>query len=116
MVLRIRAYIQQLRERQSQLFALEEVEQTKRQRQLQKHKKRLVKTSRTIHLTYASMMVGVAECLPLGLLQGTSFRNASNIYSDLCSGVLAACARHGPDVYALARHYMVPTVGSGSNF
>ena len=30
---------------------------------------RFVKTKRSIHSAYASMLVGLAECLPLGILQ-----------------------------------------------
>ena len=30
---------------------------------------RLVKTKRKIHLVYTSTLVGLAECLPLGILQ-----------------------------------------------
>ena len=33
------------------------------------HKKKLLSTTRTIRMTYASTMVGLAECLPIGVLQ-----------------------------------------------
>ena len=33
---------------------------------------RLAKTKRAIHSTYASVLVGLAECLPLGVLQVTA--------------------------------------------
>ena len=71
LVLKARVFLQQLRERRSQ-FAdnVLEDDQTERAKKLQKHRKRLVKTTRTITMTYSSLMVAVAECLPLGILQG----------------------------------------------
>lgn len=43
--------------------------ENKRLPALMKHNKRLVKTSRAIRLAYSSLLVGVAECIPLGILQ-----------------------------------------------
>ena len=62
--------MQQLRGRRSELSALDKDVQTERSRKLETHKKRLVETTRTIHMAYVSMMVGIAECVPLGILQG----------------------------------------------
>ena len=70
MAIKVRAFIQQLRERRNELSALHEGTLTARQEKLQKHAKRLVNTTRTINMTYASMMLGVAECIPIGILQG----------------------------------------------
>ena len=78
LVLKARVFLQQLRERRSQ-FAdnVLEDEQTERAKKLRKHRKRLVNTTRTILMTYSSLMVAVAECLPLGrvsylgILQGS---------------------------------------------
>ena len=44
------------------------------QKKLQTHQKRLAHTTGSIYMLYASMMVGVAECVPLGILQGTIAR------------------------------------------
>jgi len=70
LMLKARVFLQQLRERRSQLAedTLEDG-QTERAKKLKKHRKRLVKTTRAILLTYSSLMVAVAECLPLGILQ-----------------------------------------------
>ena len=70
MAIKVRVFMQQLRERRNELSALDEGTLTARQEKLQKHRKRLVKTTRTIHMTYTSMMLGVAECIPIGILQG----------------------------------------------
>ena len=70
MAIKVRVFMQQLRERRNELSALDEGTLTARQEKLQKHRKRLVKTTRTIHMTYASMMLGGAECIPIGILQG----------------------------------------------
>ena len=70
MLLKAQVFRQQLQERQSELAALDEPVQTAQSRQLRKHRKRLLKTTRTIRMTYSSMMIGIAECIPLGILQG----------------------------------------------
>jgi len=58
----------QIRNRRKE-FILDEEEQADRIAKLKKHTKRFVKTKRSIHSAYASMLVGLAECLPLGILQ-----------------------------------------------
>ena len=70
LVLKVRMLLQQLRERRNQ-FALEEGLDG-RALKLQKHRQPLVKTSRKIHMTYSSLMVGCVEGLPLGVLQGAN--------------------------------------------
>ena len=89
LVLKVKVFIQQLRERHSELSALDEDVQTERSRKLQTHKKRLVQTTRSIYMTYTSMMVGVAECVPLGILQGASNKHCAFVHLLLmCSYVL----------------------------
>ena len=68
MVFKIQAFIQQLRERHNVLSNVYD-DTSKTGSRLQKHRKRLVKAQRAIKLTYASILVGTAECFPLGLLQ-----------------------------------------------
>ena len=70
LVVKIRVFVAQLRQRRSQLAALEDT-QTERAKRLQKHRKRLLKTTRSIHMAYVSLMVALAECVPLGILQGS---------------------------------------------
>ena len=68
MWLKIRTFVEQLRERRRNIFD-ETEEQTDHQRKLKAHAKKLVKTTRQINLLYSSMMIGAAECIPLGILQ-----------------------------------------------
>ena len=70
LALKVKVLMQQLRERRSELTALDEDVPTKHSRKLKIHKKRLVQTTRTIHMVYVSMMVGIAEGGPLGIFQG----------------------------------------------
>ena len=134
LVLKVKVFIQQLRERRSELSALDEDVQTERSRKLKTHKKRLVQTTRSIHMAYTSMMVGIAECIPLGILQGFSFLffflsigrafypigwafykarlrklqvAPAQISLCLCSGVFAASAPNGSNGYTLADHHLV---------
>ena len=106
--MKMKVFVQQLRERRNELSDLDESALTEQAKKLKKHIKRLVKTTRTIHMTYTSMMVGIAECVPLGVLQG-----AFNKYSVLvhflliCSRALTAPTRQGPDVYGLTHHHLV---------
>jgi len=58
----------QIRRRRTE-FILDEKEQSDRIVKLKKHTIRFTKTKRAIQSTYASMLVGLAECLPLGILQ-----------------------------------------------
>jgi len=58
----------QIRRRRTE-FVLDDEEQSDRIVKLKNHTKRLTKTKRAIQSTYASMLVGLAECLPLGILQ-----------------------------------------------
>ena len=71
LVLKAWVFLEQLRERRSQ-FAdnVLDDEQTEHAKKLLKHRKRLIKATRAILMTYSSLMVAVAECLPLGILQG----------------------------------------------
>ena len=62
-----RVFREQLQHRRTE-FDVEE-EETRTATKLFKHQKRLVKTSQEIRLVYASTLVAVAECLPIGLLQ-----------------------------------------------
>ena len=76
--LKIRMFVEQVRERRSTIIdAIGE--QTAYHRKLRAHKKKLVKTKRQVKLLYSSMMVGAAECVPLGILQS------------MLHGVLHAC-------------------------
>ena len=70
MWLKVKAFVEQLRERRSTIFD-EIVLQTMHQRKLNAHKKKLVKVTRQINLLYSSMMIGAAEGIPLGILQST---------------------------------------------
>ena len=70
MWLKVKTFVEQLRERRSTIFD-ETEEQTGHQRKLKAHEKKLVKTNRQINLLYSSMMIGAAECIPLGILQST---------------------------------------------
>ena len=66
--LKVRVFVEQLRERRNALVDLED-EETGYALKLKSHRKKLVKATRTINLLYASMMIGIAECIPLGVLQ-----------------------------------------------
>jgi hypothetical protein len=85
-VLKVQVFLAQLRERRNALTELD-IEQSKVDRKLKAHQKRLTKTSKSIQMLYSSMMVwmhrnlhssitqgtcsqvGAFECLPLGILQ-----------------------------------------------
>ena len=66
LLLKSRAFRDQIRSRREQ-FELEEAD--KGAQKLQTHRKRYIHTKRTIVMIYGSMMVGLAECAPLGTLQ-----------------------------------------------
>ena len=66
LVLKVRMFLRQLRERRNQ-FALEKG-LDERALKLQKHRQRLFTTSRKILMTYSLLMVGCVEGLPLGIL------------------------------------------------
>lgn len=83
MWLKIKAFVEQLRERRRTIFD-ETEEQTGHQRKLKASTKKLVKTNRQINLLYTSMMIGAAECIPLGILQSMQHRVA-------CAYLLGAC-------------------------
>ena len=85
-VLKVQVFLVQLRERRNALAELD-TEQSKVDRKLKAHRKRLTKTNKSIQMLYSSMMVGrhhnlhrsidsgacfqvgLFECLPLGILQ-----------------------------------------------
>ena len=85
-VLKVQVFLAQLRERRNTLTELD-TEQSKVDRKLKAHRKRLTKTNKSIQMLYSSMMVprlcnlhsstdlracfqvGAFECLPLGILQ-----------------------------------------------
>ena len=85
-VLKVQVFLVQLRERRNALAELD-TEQSKVDRKLKAHRKRLTKTNKSIQMLYSSMMVGrhhnlhhsidsgacfqvgAFECLPLGILQ-----------------------------------------------
>ena len=48
-------------------------EAAERAKKLRIYRKRYKKTARMIELTYTSMLVGMAECIPLGVLQVALF-------------------------------------------
>ena len=68
MWLKVKTFVEQLRERRRLILA-EPDEQADSQRKQKAHEKKLEKTNRKIALLYSSMMLGAAECLPLGILQ-----------------------------------------------
>ena len=70
LTLKVRVFVEQLRERRTALDALG-AQQSEQESKLAAHRKKFVKTTRSITMIYASMMIGLAECLPLGVLQGT---------------------------------------------
>ena len=111
LAIKVRVFMQQLRERRNELSVLDEGTLTVQQEKLQKHVKRLVKTTRTIHMTYASMMLGIAECIPLGLLQGRFSKHSVFVHLLLvCSCALTAPTRQMSiiiDVYGLTHHHLV---------
>jgi len=65
--LKLIVFIHQLRNRRDELELAND--KNDRANKLQDHKKRLTKTLRSIRLIYASLLVGCAECIPLGILQ-----------------------------------------------
>ena len=121
LMLKARVFLQQLRERRSQLAedALEDG-QTERAKKLKKHRKRLVKTTRAILLTYSSLMVAVAECLPLGILQGVpllclyphTFIVVTLVDEQtwVRSHVFTACGQDGQPHCDFSRHHVVVAV------
>ena len=106
--MKMKVFVQQLRERRIELSVLDEGALTEQSKKLNKHIKRLVKTTRTIHMTYASMMVGIAECVPLGVLQGAFYKHSVFVHLLLMySCAFTAPTRQGPDVYGLTHHHLV---------
>ena len=67
-LLKVKVFLKQLRARRDELSSLDEADETQRAQRLKKHTQRLVETARTINMIYASMMVGIAESVPLGIL------------------------------------------------
>ena len=68
-VLKLTLFIRQLRERRAGLDMLSG-EHTEHSKKLAKHRKQLTKTQRSLYMIYASIAVGVAENVPIGVLQG----------------------------------------------
>ena len=81
MALHLTQLMKQFRARRSDLEDLEELAAKQKS-----HRQRLLTTTRKIHMIYASLLVGCAECLPqaqastpcgkenwIGVLQGSSF-------------------------------------------
>ena len=112
--LKVKLFGEQLRERRNELSGLEEDGQTDTAKKLQKHRMRLVKAHRTIWMIYASIAVGVAECLPIGVLQGTPcaglHAHFGTVWLALCSHLLETCGKNGPAVHNFSHHHMVVVV------
>ena len=70
--LEVKEFIALMRERRSELAIPDNRANTTRTAKMQKHHMRFVETRRTIRMTYISIMLGLGECFPLGILQGTS--------------------------------------------
>ena len=68
MVMRVKEFINQLRAHRDELNVLEGM-QTLEATKLKTHRQRLLETTREMHMIYASLLLGLAECLPLGILQ-----------------------------------------------
>ena len=68
MVMRVKEFINQLRAHRDELNVLEGM-QTLEGTKLKIHRQRLLETTREMHMMYASLLLGLAECLPLGILQ-----------------------------------------------
>ena len=90
-VLKLGLFIRQLRERRAGLDVLSG-EHTEHLKKLAKHRKQLTKTQRSLYMIYASIAVGVAENVPIGVLQGkiTSGMSWISLCACMCLG---ACAR-----------------------
>ena len=69
LALKATVFINQLRERRAGLNLLDS-EQSEQTKKLAKHHKRLIKTQRSLYMIYGSIAVGVAENVPIGILQG----------------------------------------------
>ena len=66
---KITVFVQQLRERRNILSSPDD-QKSDRSEKLKVHQKRLISTSRSIKLIYASVLVACAEQVPMGILQG----------------------------------------------
>jgi hypothetical protein len=72
--LKIRVFMLQLRHRREDIelqrsASVDGAEESVRMQAIRKYKKRIIKTHRSIQLIYASFMIGIFECVPLGILQ-----------------------------------------------
>ena len=67
--LKLKVFVKQLRERRAGLELLDR-EQPEHVKKFAMHRKRLIKTQRSLYMIYGSIMVGVAENVPIGILQG----------------------------------------------
>ena len=66
---KITVFVQQLRERRNILSSPDD-QKSDRSEKFKVHQKRLISTSRSIKLIYASVLVACAEQVPMGILQG----------------------------------------------
>ena len=66
---KITVFVQQLRERRN-ILSFPDGQKSDRSKKFKVHQKRLISTSRSIKLIYASVLVACAEQVPMGILQG----------------------------------------------
>ena len=109
---KIKIFIDQLRERRSTFDEFEECE-TGNAKKLRDHQKRLAKVSRKILLLYSSMMIGLAEGVPLGVLQSMHSHTCECAWHDsACANMsecVALCARDS------ARSCVLPACGQAES-
>ena len=110
--IKLKVLIEQLRERRLSLTEVDD-RQAPHAKKLAKKHKQLTQTTRTIKLLYASAMLAVCECLPLGVLQSTrgcfeaACICARMIFVCECSRVLRAIGSHATsDDGAEHGHYL----------
>ena len=87
-VLKLVLFMRQLRERQAGLDLLGS-DHLEHANKLVKHRKQLTKTKRSLYLIYASIAVGIAENVPIGILQGELTSNIPSISLCACNNVSA---------------------------
>ena len=104
--IKVKLFRDQFRRRQYEFSLGEEEHQTARVKNLAKHRKRLVKIQRQILTVYAGMLVGIAECVPLGILQARSVNACIWLYTYVADHLLTEVQQAYDDVTALARDHM----------
>ena len=104
--IKVKLFRDQFRRRQYEFLLGEEEHQTARVKNLAKHRKRLVKIQRQILTVYAGMLVGIAECVPLGILQARSVNACIWLHTYVADHLLAKVRQAYHDVPALARDHM----------